>query len=119
MQFKNNDFHEKKHSYLTTTMNSFLSINDKYILRKNTDNYYYQIRNNQSSDNNLNYTNETTNNSYRIHSNASSITQDVRRHNNSNINNNYKTRNKPLNIKKILLLFIKLKIQSKLLLINI
>ena len=110
MQFKNNDFHEKKHSYLTTTMNSFLSINDKYILRKNTDNSYYQTRNNQSSNNNLNYTNQTTNNSYRIHSNASSITQDVRRHNNSNINNNnYKTRNKPLNIKKNSLTFYKTK----------
>ena len=101
MQFRNNEFHEKKHSYLTTPMNSYLSINDKNILRRNTDNSYYQTINNQSSNNNLNHTNQTTNNSYRIHSNTSSITQDVRRHNNVIFNNyNYKTFNKPLNIKK-------------------
>ena len=99
MLFKNNNLHEKKHSYLTTPMNSYLSINDKYNIRKNTDNSLYQAINNQSSNNNLNYSNQTSNNSYRINSNVSSITQDVRRHNKVIINN-YKTPNKPLNIKK-------------------
>ena len=99
MLFKNNDLHEKKHSYLTTPMNSYLSINDKYIIRKNTDNSHYQAIKNQSNSNNLNYTNKTSNNSYRFNSNASSIIQDARRYNKVIINN-YKTLNKPLNIKK-------------------
>ena len=108
MLFRNNEVHEKKHSYLTTPMNSFLSINDKYIKRKNADNSYYQTINNQSSNNN--YTNQTTNNSYRIGSNISNITQDIRRHNNVIINNNnYKTLNKPLNIKKNSINFYKAK----------
>jgi len=108
MLFKNNVNNEKKHSYLANPMNSYLSINDKYNLRKNTDNSYFQSIKNKSSNNNLNYTNQTTNNSYRITSNTSSINKDVKRHNYIIINNNnYKTLNKPMNIKKSPLSFYK------------
>ena len=108
MLFKNNELKEKKHSYLANPMNSYLSINDKYNLRKNTDNSYFQSIKNKSSNNNLNYTNQTTNNSYRITSNTSSINKDVKRHNYIIINNNnYKTLNKPMNIKKSPLSFYK------------